>query len=262
VFFHYTKKFPRVLRVLALSTNIITMLFIQSITYNLTNGDDGSCERLHDEVSCLEPKSGFATGTSKCYWVIDEKHRYGGGCHFVQPDKDLTVIIFVAVFSAIISTPIAFTAGWAIEHILSSPTDNSLGRKRELAKQMSVVPLSSSAHGKENHNLSHAASVVPDPAGAGNRIKPDGKSVAAASTSGNRRRRMDFKLMQSMSGDMVAMKQAEKSYNKLQEKLKAYRSTLTSADALLEFDSKLSFILLLSILSCLIFLFLNLIFLN
>jgi hypothetical protein len=106
---------------------------------------------------------------------------------------------------------------------------------------MSVVPLSSSAHGKENHNLSHAASVVPNPAGGGNRIKPDGKPAVALSTSGHRRRRMDFKLMQSMSDDIVLMKQAEKNYSKLQEKLKAYRSTLISADALLEFDSKLPF---------------------
>ena len=63
VFFHFTKKFPRVLRVLALATNIITMLFIQSITYNLTNGDDGSCERLTSELDCLEPPSSFSTIT-------------------------------------------------------------------------------------------------------------------------------------------------------------------------------------------------------
>jgi hypothetical protein len=67
VFFHFTKKFPRALRLLSLATNIITMLFIQSITYNLTNGDDGSCERLLTEESCLEPTSFFSTGISKCY---------------------------------------------------------------------------------------------------------------------------------------------------------------------------------------------------
>eukprot|EP00599_Poterioochromonas_sp_BG-1_P017126 CAMPEP_0173166906 /NCGR_PEP_ID=MMETSP1105-20130129/22346_1 /TAXON_ID=2985 /ORGANISM="Ochromonas sp., Strain BG-1" /LENGTH=224 /DNA_ID=CAMNT_0014088345 /DNA_START=314 /DNA_END=985 /DNA_ORIENTATION=- len=46
VVFHYSQKFPRVLRVVSLATNIIIMLFVQSLTYDLTNGNDGTCERL------------------------------------------------------------------------------------------------------------------------------------------------------------------------------------------------------------------------
>jgi hypothetical protein len=68
VVYYFSKRFPRVLRVVSLATNIIVMLFIQSITYNLTNGDDGSCERLQDEVDCLAPRSAYATGASRCYW--------------------------------------------------------------------------------------------------------------------------------------------------------------------------------------------------
>eukprot|EP01034_Spumella_vulgaris_P047543 gene47543-biopygen37508 len=65
VVFFYSDHFPRVLRVVSLTTNIIIMLFIQSITYTLTNPDDGSCEALTTRATCIAPRSPFATGESK-----------------------------------------------------------------------------------------------------------------------------------------------------------------------------------------------------
>eukprot|EP01040_Poterioochromonas_malhamensis_P011892 gene11892-biopygen2504 len=44
VIYYFSKKFPRILRVMSLATNVVIMLFMQSLTYALTNGDDGSCE--------------------------------------------------------------------------------------------------------------------------------------------------------------------------------------------------------------------------
>ena len=107
VIFHYSDQFPRVLRVISLATNIIIMLFIQSITYNLTNGDDGTCARMQTESDCLEAPSAFSTGESKCYWVPASESSVGDGnaggassgqgeCFFVQPSQSIKVVLFVA----------------------------------------------------------------------------------------------------------------------------------------------------------------------
>jgi hypothetical protein len=117
VAFHFSRRFPRMLRIVSLGTNIVSMLFIQSLTYNLTNGDDGSCERLTNEQDCLLPHSPFATGSSKCSWLT-----INSSCHFVQPDSDMMVIVFVAVFSALLSTPIALFSDWLLQNVLSAPT--------------------------------------------------------------------------------------------------------------------------------------------
>jgi len=142
VVFHYSDKFPRVYRVMSLATSIVVMLFVQSITYNLTNGDDGTCERLETEVSCLEPSSAYATGESKCYWSVEASGPVGGQCLYVQPSDSIKVVLFVAVFSAIAGTPLALLADMVITKVLAAPVVSampSLGRKK-LASFMSIAP--------------------------------------------------------------------------------------------------------------------------
>jgi hypothetical protein len=116
ILFYYSAAFPRVLRVTSLATNVIIMLFIQAITYSLTNPDDGSCELLKTEVDCLAPRSPFATNTPKCFWDATAQQ-----CGFVQPDGDVKVILFVAIFSALLCTPMALAVDWIIMNILSAP---------------------------------------------------------------------------------------------------------------------------------------------
>ena len=118
VIFHHSKVFPRVLRAISLCTNIILMLFVQSMTYNLTNPDDGSCEVLESLQACQEPKTSFGTGGNKCMWSE-------GSCRFIQPSADLTVILFVACFSALVTTPISLTLNWLIFRVLAAPTTKS-----------------------------------------------------------------------------------------------------------------------------------------
>jgi hypothetical protein len=102
------------------------MLFVQSITYNLSHGDDGTCESYTSEQTCLAEKSSFQTGASKCYWNIEE-----GECIFVQPDQDIKVVIVVAILSAMISTPFSLLADWMIQTVLAAPT---------LSKRNSIAP--------------------------------------------------------------------------------------------------------------------------
>jgi hypothetical protein len=126
VIFHYSVKLSRVLRVASLACNIIIMLFIQSLTYNLTHGDDGTCEALKSEQACLEPASAFATGQSQCYWSPSSPgsstSSTDGRCKYVEPDSSIEVVLFVAIFSSLISTPFALLADKIIVDILSAPT--------------------------------------------------------------------------------------------------------------------------------------------
>jgi len=123
VIFHFSENFPRALRVLSLSANIIVMLFVQSVTYNLTNPDDGSCRGFLTKEACLRPESPFGTGQSMCAWSgnIGSKATLGS-CSFIEPSNDFTVVLFVAIFSAIVSTPIAVTQNWIIRKYLANPT--------------------------------------------------------------------------------------------------------------------------------------------
>ena len=121
IIYHYSEKFPRILRVLSLATNVIIMLFVQSLTYSLTKGDDSSCIHFHDEASCLGPESAYATGAHRCYWTVSSADPTYGTCAYVQPDSSVEVILFVAVFSGIVSTPLAVLADWIIIHVLAAP---------------------------------------------------------------------------------------------------------------------------------------------
>ena len=122
VYFH-SDNFPRSLRLLSILTNIVIMLFVQSLSYNITSPDDHSCDAYTTKISCTTPRSDFATGTSKCSWRYDSPSQTTGVCTFIQPNGDLFVILFVALFSAIISTPFAVIVDWIVINILAADTN-------------------------------------------------------------------------------------------------------------------------------------------
>ena len=57
IVFYYSPEFPRAMRVLSLFSSIVIMLFVQSVTYNIADPDDGSCESCEDESCCLSLRS-------------------------------------------------------------------------------------------------------------------------------------------------------------------------------------------------------------
>ena len=120
VIFYFSEDFPRVLRVISLATNIIVMLFMQSLTYNFTNPDDGTCQTFHTESACIQPRSAFSTGDPKCSWSYQSST-----CQFIEPDGQLKIILFISFFCALVTTPIALTVDWVINRILSAPTVDS-----------------------------------------------------------------------------------------------------------------------------------------
>ena len=125
VIFHYSEHFSRLFRVISLATSVIIMLFMQSLTYNLTNPDDGSCKLITTKVTCLAALSPYATGEPKCRWTCDSGSNSSGSCSFIEPDSSIKIVLFVAIFSAIISTPIAILSDVIMQYIISAPISPS-----------------------------------------------------------------------------------------------------------------------------------------
>jgi hypothetical protein len=119
VYFHYSPTFSRFLRVVTLTTNVITTLFMQALMYNVTNPDDGTCETYATEYSCTVEESPFAYGVSKCYWQVGNRM---GLCYFRQPDNSLDVVVFVAVLCALLSIPIVVAIDSIVKAFLCAET--------------------------------------------------------------------------------------------------------------------------------------------
>jgi hypothetical protein len=114
---HYSPAYSRPLRVMSLLMNILTMLFIDSLTYEIAYPDDGSCETYSSAASCLREDSAYAKDESKCFW--DESD---STCHIQAVENDMERVIFVAIIAAIISTPFAVLFQSLILFVLSAET--------------------------------------------------------------------------------------------------------------------------------------------
>ena len=117
VIFNFSASCPRSLRVLSLAVQVISMLFVQSVIYDVTNPDDGSCSTYTSRSECQLPKSSFGTASNKCQWNMADR-----SCSFIEPSEDITIVIFVAILSAALSTPIAIAEGIIIQNYLAAAT--------------------------------------------------------------------------------------------------------------------------------------------
>jgi hypothetical protein len=222
IVFFYSRSFPRVLRVLSLATNVIIMLFIQSITYALTNPDDGTCELLKMETSCLEPDSPYATGQSKCFWDANNSK-----CALVQPDSDIKVILFVAIFSALVCTPLALLVDWIIMYVLSAPT-------RQVKPRGDVISAAQSQAGE----FPGMTAIVPGQPSSSASVAPEGVSQRKRSS-------LSRSIFGSVFGSLDAASERERAVStnaqsdlrELIRELTAYRATL-SVEHKAEFDGK------------------------
>lgn len=209
VIYYYSPKFPRALRVVSLATNITIMLFIQSLTYELTNGDDGTCETFKNQDDCLSPTSSYGTGQSKCYWTpAVGSSTTVGDCQFVQPDNSIEIVIFVAIFSALVSTPIALLADWILHQILSAP---DMTRHNEKTKDESFAPVAPLSERATSAKLT--------------------KSLSLTSISWR-----ESKSRKSTAGMFNAIVESE--YKRLQTDLIQYRASLSKREERREMDGK------------------------
>jgi hypothetical protein len=112
------------------------MLFIQAVTYNIAETDDGVCETLDTGTVCLAEPSTLARGESKCYWDDGEAN-----CHYREPTDDLVRIVFVAIISALWSAPISIFVDWLIMHVLAAQSTSI-----EKLSELSIVPMIKHRH--------------------------------------------------------------------------------------------------------------------
>jgi hypothetical protein len=132
IVFYYSPVFPRSMRVLSLFSSIVIMLFIQSVTYNIADPDDGSCEECERESCCLSMKSTLNGNEDKCYWEssgvwftnttslsLSSASPSEGSCHFREIGEDMIRMFLVAMISATLSAPLALSLQYLIANVLS-----------------------------------------------------------------------------------------------------------------------------------------------
>jgi hypothetical protein len=114
---HTSPRFSRPLRVLSLTLNIFIMLFLEALTYDIADPDDGSCETYDNSAQCLDEKSSLSNDASKCYWQSSDDT-----CHFRDIKGEFYRVVIVAVIAAIIGTPFAFAIEAIITNVLAAET--------------------------------------------------------------------------------------------------------------------------------------------
>jgi hypothetical protein len=140
IVFYYSPEFPRSMRVLSLFSSIVIMLFIQSVTYNIADPDDGSCEKCQSEGCCLSLKSTLNGKENRCYWesagelmsnITSPSSFWQGSCSFREIGEDMTRMFIVAVISAILSAPLALSLQYLILNVLSKNVSEEATKKEK-----------------------------------------------------------------------------------------------------------------------------------
>jgi hypothetical protein len=159
IVFYYSPEFPRSMRVLSLFSSIVIMLFVQSVTYNIADPDDGSCEKCEDESCCLSLKSTLNSNEDRCYWSVSANASAvaEGTCAFREIGGDATRVFTVAILSAIISAPFSLLVQYLVTNVLCAPDDLSSASSEDL-----ILPRIRSARstvGIETNELREACGV-------------------------------------------------------------------------------------------------------
>lgn len=151
IIYYFSAHYPRVLRVLALATNVITFLFFVAITYSVANPNNNSCATFLNAPDCQAPKSDFATGHSECLWDNRKEQ-----CTFIQPNVVIRIILFVAIFAIILATPINMVTNWLVRCVLAAPLVESESTASKYAIQGTALP---NEHDSSEGGASHTPPV-------------------------------------------------------------------------------------------------------
>jgi len=120
IMYHYSPHFPRRLRVLSLTTLVVTMLFMQAMLYPIAHPDDGSCADYRTGNECTAPSSSFGGG-SECYWVLSAEHP-SGACFFNAPGNSMEAVVFTALIALLLAVPLNVFTDYLIMSVLAAPT--------------------------------------------------------------------------------------------------------------------------------------------
>ena len=187
------------------------MLFVQSLTYSLSQQDDGTCASMHSRLTCLSPKSSYQTNTSECYWDSSSQ-----SCHFVQPSNSFKITLFVAILCALISTPLALCNEYLLFTILSAPEVSMAKFKNK------IVAASDKIKNRKKKMLNDAINVV-----------------AAAS--------VDHQQGKDVSSDNIAAEITNREWSKFVKSMKRYYQSIVTPNDRIEFRSKSSYYFIISL---------------
>jgi hypothetical protein len=134
VYFRYSPSYSRPLRVLSLWINIVTLLFIQSVLYNMSDPDDGSCEKQETMDDCLRLKSSLSK-SSRCVWEQQSGHQ--DQCAFRAIDHDFNRVLIIAMLSGILSSPFSVFFQSLILFVLSAETQPQERNERSEGQSLS-----------------------------------------------------------------------------------------------------------------------------
>lgn len=138
---HYSPAYSRPLRVMSLLMNILTMLVIEAVTYDISDPDDGSCETYLSEKDCLREPSSLSNGETKCYWDSSNDT-----CHIRPIENDFTHVIMVTIISAVISAPFALVFQSLIMFVLAAETSNPAEERRRASTRRVTAAAQNKRH--------------------------------------------------------------------------------------------------------------------
>ena len=119
IIFYHSPQFSRVLRIASVGSNVVIVLFVQALTYNITNPDDGSCEQLSDPEDCTKRNSPIDPSQSLCSWDDARQH-----CSYNDIKRTVTQVASIAILCSLLSAPLALCVQLVLSNILSAPADN------------------------------------------------------------------------------------------------------------------------------------------
>jgi hypothetical protein len=120
IYFHYSKSYTRPLRLLSLLTNVILFIFVDALTYDLRDPDDGQCELEETVEGCLTEMSSLSSDEFKCYWNEEDST-----CHIRDTETSLSQMLTVAIFASLIGTPFVIAIQLLIQKYLAAETSNN-----------------------------------------------------------------------------------------------------------------------------------------
>lgn len=111
---------PQTLRLLPRLCQLVAALSALAAPLLLLDRDDGSCERMVDQASCLGPASGLQplATLSRCVWVPG---RVMGVCRLRPFLKSFPVLVGLAALAALVAVSVGELVEWLVLHVLSRP---------------------------------------------------------------------------------------------------------------------------------------------
>ncbi len=128
IYASYNACVGRNMRMLALGSYIVAVMFVDAVIYYFANRDDGECIEQGSAADCGALKNGFLTGSRKCEWdasnggVSNTGYHREGFCTFVHPTTNYEVLLVVAIVSGVVGALIASISSFIITRVLCAPS--------------------------------------------------------------------------------------------------------------------------------------------